>query len=95
MAGETNWTLEILRLAVTALTPLTVLMVGIWVRRFTEAIERKGKLSQIEVEWRLEVFKQLGPRLDQLLCSFTYVGDWLKRTPQDVIDGQQSESLTT
>jgi hypothetical protein len=62
-----------------------VAVLAVWVRRFTEAIERRGKLSQIEVEWRLEVFKQLGPKLNLLYSYFNYVGEWRETTPQQAI----------
>lgn len=85
-AAEPVWTsLEVAKLAVSVLLPLAVLFLGIWVRRFTERLERRGRLSQIEVEWRLSVFKQLAPRLNDLFCYFTYVGAWREMTPMDAV----------
>jgi hypothetical protein len=77
--------LEIAKLLVSVSVPIIVLFLGLWIRRFTEHIERRTRYSQIEVDWRLSVFKELAPKLNALYCAFNYVGGWREMMPRDIV----------
>jgi hypothetical protein len=84
MSGQWN-SIEIATLAVAAVTPLTVAVVGYFVAR---AGQRHGHVqwaNQTVLTRRLEIFNQVAPALNQLLCFATFVGGWKEITPQDAI----------
>lgn len=81
-----SWTgLEITQLAVTALIPLTVVALGFFVGRAIHRLEAMQWANQTIVTRRLEVFAQVAPKLNQLLCFYTFVGRWKELNPQQVI----------
>jgi hypothetical protein len=83
---SSSWSaLEIAQLAVTALIPLTVVALGFLVGRATHRLEAMQWANQTIVTRRLEVFGQVAPKLNQLLCFYTFVGRWKDLTPQQVI----------
>jgi hypothetical protein len=84
MAG--SWTgVEIATLAVAAVTPLTVAGLGFFIDRVSRRIQQVQWANQTVVTRRLEVFGQLAPGLNKLLCFATFVGRWKEITPQQVI----------
>jgi hypothetical protein len=76
---------ELARLAVAALTPLAVLGLGLIVARSTRRIEAIQYANQTVVGRRLEVFEQVAPKLNKLLCFFAFVGRWKEITPNEVL----------
>jgi len=84
MASQWNG-VEIATLAVAALTPVTVAVVGYFVAR---AGQRQGHLhwvNQTVLTRRLEIFNQVAPHLNKLLCFATFVGGWKEISPRDAI----------
>ena len=84
MAG--SWTsVQIATLVVEALTPLTVAGLGFYVARASRRIEQIQWANQTVVTRRLEIFGQLAPGLNQLLCFATFVGGWKEIQPRQAI----------
>jgi hypothetical protein len=82
----TQWnSLEIATLAVEALTPLTVAGLGIFIARASSRIEQVQWANQTVVTRRLDIFAQLAPGLNQLLCFATFVGGWKEIQPRQAI----------
>jgi len=84
MADQWN-SVEFATLAVAAVTPVTVAIVGFFVAR---AGQRRGHLqwaNQTVLTRRLEIFNQVAPALNQLLCFALFVGGWKDTTPRDAI----------
>jgi hypothetical protein len=84
MASSWN-SVEIATLAVAALTPLTVAGLGYFVSRTGRRIERIQWANQTVVSRRLEIFGQVAPGLNQLLCFATFVGGWKDIDPRQAI----------
>lgn len=83
---ETLWnSLEIVKLLVSALTPLLVITVGFWVNRRLKRIEQLQWANQKIIEKRIDVFDKLAPLLNDLLVFFTYRGRWREFTPPDIV----------
>lgn len=74
-ADPPTW-FELADLAVKALIPLAVVMLGLLVKRYADLLERRRVLVDVAINWRLEVFRTIAPKLNLLRCFFTYVGDW-------------------
>lgn len=82
----TVWnSLEIVKLVVGILTPIAVVILGIFVARATARIEQSQWASQKVVEYRLKVFEIVAPKLNRLFCFYTFVGRWKEIMPNDVL----------
>jgi hypothetical protein len=84
MASDWN-SLQAATLAVSALTPLTVAGLGYFVARSSRRLEQVRWANQTVVTRRLDIFGQVGPMLNQLLCFGNFVGRWKEIQPRDVI----------
>ncbi|HUY47082.1 MAG TPA: hypothetical protein VMV92_15340 [Streptosporangiaceae bacterium] len=81
-----SWTsLQIATLAVDALTPITVAALGVLFARTSRRIEQVQWANQTVVARRLDIFAQLAPGLNQLLCFATFVGGWKEIQPKQAI----------
>src|SRR6266496_3006847 len=81
-----SWnSLQAATLVVEALTPLTVAGLGIFIARTSRRIEQVQWANQTVVSRRLEIFAQVAPGLNQLLCFATFVGGWKEIQPRQAI----------
>jgi hypothetical protein len=81
-----SWTsVQIVTVIVDALTPLTVAGLGIYVARTGRRIEQVQWANQTVVTRRLDIFAELAPGLNQLLCFATFVGGWKEIEPRQAI----------
>jgi hypothetical protein len=78
--------LELAKLFVSALTPIVVILVGFFINRKLKQLEAIQWANQKVVEKRLEVFDALAPSLNDLLCYFTYIGNWKELSPSKVVE---------
>jgi hypothetical protein len=76
---------QIATLVVDALTPLTVAGLGVFIARASRRIEQVQWANQTVVTRRLDIFAQLAPGLNQLLCFATFVGGWKEIQPRQAI----------
>ena len=84
--ADPTWnSLEIVKLLVGVLTPLSVAVFGWWISRRLKVFEHLQWANQRVVEKRLRVYEELVPLLNDLLCYFTYVGSWKSREPAEII----------
>jgi len=81
-----SWTgVQIATLAVSALTPITVAGLGVLLARTSRRIEQVQWANQTVVTRRLDIFAQVAPGLNQLLCFATFVGGWKDMQPRHAI----------
>lgn len=88
-AGPWNW-LEIAKLIAGLLTPAALAALGIFIHRVTKRFEHRQWRSQKLIERRLSVYDSLAPDLNDLLCYFTYVGNWRSANPDDIVELKRS-----
>src|SRR5271165_2251253 len=84
MAGWTS--VQIVTTVVDALTPLTVAGLGFFVARAGRRIGQVQWANQTVVARRLDIFKDVAPQINQLLCFATFVGAWKEITPRKAIE---------
>ena len=84
MADSWN-SVQIVTLVVEALTPITVVVLGVLFTRASRRIEQVQWANQTVVTHRLNVFDKLAPGLNQLLCFATFVGVWKEIDPRKAI----------
>jgi hypothetical protein len=85
MSGAGWNTLEIVKLGVSMLTPFAVGVVGYFVHRATTRLESVQWANQIVIQRRLDVFREVAPKLNRLLCFAVFVGRWKEVTPADAV----------
>ena len=78
--------LEITKLIISAATPIVVLLLGIWVTRLARRLEQLQWTNRTIVERRIKVFDSVASQLNDLVCYYSYVGNWKELTPLNVID---------
>jgi hypothetical protein len=70
-----SWTnLEIVKLVISALIPITVVGVGYMVARATSRLQSAQWANQTVIQRRLDIFQQVAPQLNRLLCFAAFVG---------------------
>ena len=80
------WTsLEVVKVAVSLLTPLTVVGLGFLIAGRTRRVDDLRWANQAVVQRRMELFQDLAPSLNKLLCFATFVGRWKELPPQAVL----------
>jgi hypothetical protein len=84
MASQWN-SLQVATLAVAVVTPLTVAAVGFYFARASQRLENVQWANQTVITRRLDIFGQVGPWLNQLLCFATFVGRWKEIPPLEAI----------
>jgi hypothetical protein len=81
-----GWTsLEVVKLALSALIPIAVIGVGYIVSRATSRLESVQWANQTVIQRRLDTFQQVAPKLNRLLCFAVFVGSWKETAPADAI----------
>ena len=76
---------QIATLAVNALTPVAVAGLGVFLARASRRLEQVQWANQTVVTRRLELFADIAPDLNKLLCFATFVGSWKELEPAAVI----------
>lgn len=77
--------LEVAKLAMALLTPVTIALLGIYVHHVSKRFEEAQWKSQKLIEKRIAIYDDIGPLLNDLLCYFTFIGCWKEMRPVDVI----------
>ena len=86
-----SWTsLEIVTLVVDALTPIAVAGLGVVFARTSRRMEQIQWANQTLVTRRMDIFAQLAPGLNQLLCFATFVGGWKEIQPRQATRSTQA-----
>lgn len=95
MADPSAWnSLEVTKLIVAALTPLAVVLLGIWVARATRRLEASQWVNQKLIEKRINLLEEILPRLNDLYCYFEWIGNWKELSPADAIQRKRELDKT-
>jgi hypothetical protein len=87
MEASSGWTsVEIAKLTVGALTPLTVALIGVWLARVTRRVEASQWVNQKLIEKRVGLLERALPELNDLYCYFLCIGQWKEISPPEVLD---------
>ena len=65
-----------LSLAVDALTPIAVVLIGFLAKRYADRLQQRRDLASIRTRWRIEVARELLDELNILYQFFNYNGEW-------------------
>ena len=81
--------LEIAKLVIAVLTPLSVAAFGWFISRRLKRLELLQWSNQKLIEKRLALYDSIAPQLNKLLCFYTWVGHWKDVSPDDVIKAKR------
>jgi hypothetical protein len=85
--GQSTWTaLEVAKLLVSLLTPLMILLLGIWVTRLAERFKAVLWANQKIIEKRIAVYDELAPLINDLYCYYSFVGNWKELSPPQIVE---------
>lgn len=85
MADSWN-SVQIVTQVVAGLTPITVVVLGVLFNKASRRIEQVQWGNQTVITHRLDIFAQLAPGLNQLLCFGTFVGGWKEINPRKAVE---------
>ncbi|MEN8228115.1 MAG: hypothetical protein ABFS38_08175 [Bacteroidota bacterium] len=77
-----------LEIAIMIIALLTPIIIALLVFRFNGIIKRLNKkqwTNQKIVEKRIEIYDRIVPKLNDILCFYSYTGNWKELTPIDII----------
>ncbi|MEV4816173.1 hypothetical protein [Micromonospora tulbaghiae] len=87
MLAASHWnSLEIVKLVVAGTTPVAVAVLAAVLSRALKQAENRQWFSQKLVEKRIELLDTALPDLNDLLCYFTWVGNWKELSPTEVLE---------
>lgn len=85
-ASGSPWnSLEIAKLVVSGLTPVVILLLGIWISRLARRLEELQWANRTIVEWRIKVYDEVSTLINDLVCYYTFVGNWKEFNPPQVV----------
>ena len=70
--------------------PLAIAGLGYIVKVCVDKIERRRTLFEVATAWRIEVFRELTNKLNDIYCYFNYQGNWLELSPQQATDRKRA-----
>jgi hypothetical protein len=77
--------LEIVKIAVSFLTPLLIAVLAYWFNQRIKKWEKVQWTNQKIVEKRIELYDEMVPKLNDLFCFYCFIGNWKDITPEKVI----------
>lgn len=78
--------LEVMKLLVSGLTPVILAFIGLYLNRMLKKFEHRQWRNQKLIEKRLNIYDDLAPLLNDLLCYYTYIGSWKDFTPEQIVE---------
>ena len=81
--------MEVVRIVVSALTPVTVAIVGYFLNRRLKSIDDAQWQNRKITEKRLELYDQIAPDLNTIFCFLYWVGDWKEISPRQVVEAKR------
>jgi hypothetical protein len=84
--GEQIWnSLKIAIQIIAALGPLLLIFQAIRFKRIKKRLIGQHQANVKLVEKRIEVYERMGPKLNDILCFFSYTGNWNQLSPVDIM----------
>ncbi|TCP62193.1 hypothetical protein EV663_10236 [Rhodovulum bhavnagarense] len=86
--------MEIIKIVISLVTPITVAFVGYFLNQRLKSIDNAQWQSRKIVEKRLELYDQIAPDLNLMLCFCTWVGYWKEISPKQMLEAKRSLDKT-
>jgi hypothetical protein len=87
IAMQNLWnSLEISKLIISASTPIIVAFIGFFLNRNIKQIDKRQWNNQKIIEKRLQIYDNVVPLLNDILCYHCYIGSWKETSARKIID---------
>ena len=84
--GQIWDSLRVVIIIIAALAPFVIAVLLLRIKRIRKSLSDQHLDNQKLLEKRVEVYEQMGPGLNDLLCFFSYTGNWKELTPMNIMD---------
>lgn len=81
--------MELAKLLVAALTPLTVAALGVLLALSTRRFERSQWANQTLIQKRIELLSGALPLLNDLFCYYRWIGSWATLSPSEIVEAKR------
>lgn len=89
--NTSEWSsLEITKLIVSVVTPITVAYIAYKLSRLAKEIETSHWTNQKIIEKRIQVYDSIVPKLNDLMCFYCYIGNWKELSPGAILSLKRS-----
>lgn len=86
MDTVTTWTsVDVVNSIISTFTPILMLIFGLLLNRNLKSLEQKQWKNKTVIEWRIRVYGEVAPILNDLFCYMLFIGNWKELTPDEVI----------
>lgn len=77
--------LKIVIIIFAALAPVIIIFLIIRFNRIKKSLINQHQTNQKLIEKRINIYDRLGPKLNDILCFFSYTGNWKELRPADIM----------
>lgn len=77
-----------LKIAITAiaiLAPFVIVFLLVRIKRIKKSMADQHQENHKLLEKRVEIYEHMGPRLNDLLCFYSYTGNWQELSPENIL----------
>jgi len=82
--------IKIAEVVVSFITPLLVVLLGWRVRQLERRLKLSEYAEQKVMDWRLSVYQDVAPILNDIYCFVTYRGAWKHLKPTQIIESKRT-----
>lgn len=83
---ESLWnSLKMLIIILAVLGPVIIAILAIRIRRIRKRLISQHQINQGLIDKRMETYDRIGPKLNDILCFYTYTGNWQELTPDRIM----------
>lgn len=99
MTENDKFWFEAAKIIASFVTPLTVLVLGIFVTKYLKRLDADREFSEAMMSRRLDFYVSVSERLNLIYCYFMHIGLWKSHSPLEVLglkrtlDGDFSRAL--
>lgn len=85
MSSDWSIAFEVIRVIIAASGPAVVAYVGLVLNRRLKSIDQAQWQNRKIIELRLDVYKDVSPKLNSLYCYCRWIGDWKETSPPEIV----------
>ncbi|MET0169899.1 MAG: hypothetical protein ABW191_05935 [Aliihoeflea sp.] len=94
MPGNWEIGLEVVKLLVGASVPAILAYLGLALNKRLKSIDQAQWQNRKIIEIRLDIYKDISPKLNSMFCFCMWIGDWKYTSPADMVNLKRSTDKT-
>ncbi|MBX3570196.1 MAG: hypothetical protein KF914_19190 [Rhizobiaceae bacterium] len=85
MSESWKFGLQVLQLLVSASVPVIIAIFGASLNRRLKSIDQAQWQNRKIIEIRLDIYKEISPKMNSMYCFCVWVGDWKEISPEEMV----------